>query len=259
MPLDLEELERRLPGRDFRYLPRIGSTMTAAQQAVREGCPSGTVLIAEEQTQGKGRLGRAWHSEPGTGLYFSEVLRLSLPGTLWPVLTMAVGLAVAEAIEQVAGLRCDLRWPNDVLIGARKCAGILVATEAAAIVLGIGINVNHRGFPPELAETATSLYLATGREHRREDLLTHLLPAIDTLCALLEQRGSRPILDLFSRQSSFVSGRRVVVEHNEGTLRGITDGLDESGFLRLRLENGSRTLIIAGGVRPDPEAGAVLA
>jgi len=208
------------------------------------------VVVADEQTAGQGRYGRAWHSEPGSGLYCSIVLRPSLAPNDLPVVTLALGLAAAHAIQETAHLTCDLRWPNDVLIDSKKCAGILTQMEGAAIIAGIGINVNQTKFPDELSNIATSLCIASGRTHSREVLLGELLLKIDHYCALLEREGRRPILDRFARASSFVSGRRVEVDLGNGAVRGTTAGLNDAGFLVLRRDDGAHEVVLAGGVRP---------
>jgi len=220
---------------------RIASTTSTMEEAI--GHPPGTVIVAEEQTSGQGRLGRRWHSEKGAGLYFSTVLGLPEPS---PLITLALGLAAQEAIQQVAGIGCDLRWPNDVLIGERKCAGILVNHHGATVIAGIGVNVNHAAFPVDVADTATSLRIATGCEHDKEALLARLLDAISTFTGLLSEQGTEVVLRLFTEASSYVRGRRVVVDGVEGT----TDGMNPSGFLWLRDDHGGRRLIVAGGVRP---------
>jgi BirA family biotin operon repressor/biotin-[acetyl-CoA-carboxylase] ligase len=170
------------------------------------------------------------------------------------VVTLALGLAVSGAILEATDLACDLRWPNDVLIPSKKsegkCAGILTELEGSAIIAGIGVNVNHSQFPVELSGIATSLRLASGRVHSRERLLIELLPSIDRYCALLETDGPEPILEMFSRASSYVTGRRVHVDQAGSTLLGTTAGLSDSGFLILRGDDGRDNLIVAGGVRP---------
>jgi len=220
---------------------RLDSTSSTMDEAA--GHPPGTVIVAEEQTSGQGRLGRSWHSEKGSGLYFSIVLGLPEPT---PLVTLALGLAAQEAIQAVAGVACDLRWPNDVLIADKKCAGILVEHHGERVIAGIGVNVNHAAFPPEIADTATSLRIATGRAHDKEALLARLLESIDSFTKLLTDDGPDAILRLFTEASSYVRGRRVSVDGVTGT----TDGLDPSGFLWLRPDRGPRRLIVAGGVRP---------
>jgi BirA family transcriptional regulator, biotin operon repressor / biotin---[acetyl-CoA-carboxylase] ligase len=228
--VNIDSLRRALPGRRIDYYPSIDSTMLAAA-----ALPRGSVVVADEQTAGQGRHGHSWHSAPGTGIYCSIVLDPA------PALTLAIGLATVEAIAGSTGIACDLRWPNDVMLDGKKCAGILAQLVDGKAIAGIGINVNHTEFPPDLAAEATSLHIRAGRDFSREAILTLLVPAVDRFSALpLEE-----ILDLFTHSSSYVSGRRVVV--NE--IHGVTAGLDPAGFLKLRQDDGTVTLILAGGVR----------
>jgi len=250
MPFDIEWVRSRLPDRRIDWHPVIGSTMTEASRLAALGCESGTVAGAEEQTKGQGRLGRTWHSERYSGLYVSIVLRHRLPPHTVPLVTLALGLATAEAILKTTDLACDLRWPNDVLINNRKCAGILTQLEDSAVIAGIGINVNHGGFPQELHENATSLRLAGGRAYSREQLLVDLVSSVESFCTLLENEGREPILKMFSCMSSYVYGRRVDVDLADSVVRGVTAGLNESGFLLLRGDDGEESIIVAGGVRP---------
>lgn len=242
--MNLHAIRQALPGRRIDYYPSIDSTMNAAAKL-----PLGSIVLAGEQIAGQGRHGHAWHSAAGAGIYCSIVLAPT------PVLTLALGLAAAEAIEQTTSLACDLRWPNDVMLGDRKTAGILVQLVDSVAIAGLGVNVNHPAFPPEIAAEATSLRLACGRPQSREDLLIGLLPAIDSFCRMLVEGGRQPILDQFARRSSYAHGKRVRVEQPGGILTGTTAGLDASGFLRLRTDDGAESLILAGGVRPALEGG----
>lgn len=167
------------------------------------------------------------------------------------MVTMAIGLAVADALTQTTGVTVDLRWPNDVLIGDKKLCGILVQQHNSALVCGIGINVNQASFSEELTPIATSLRIASGRTLEREPLLIEVLRAMDRHLEILVQQGTSAVLQLFSAASSYVSGRRVLVEQGDKVLRGTTAGLDSSGFLLLQQDNGVRTVILAGGVRPE--------
>jgi len=250
MAFDLECVRSSLPNRRIDWHPAVESTMIEASRLAAAGCQSGTIVGAEEQTAGQGRYGRTWHSEPGSGLYLSIVLRYRFAPATLPLVTLALGLAASEAILKVADLACDLRWPNDVLIQSSKCAGILTQLEGSAIIAGIGINVNHSGFPEELTDIATSLRLATNRNHSRERLLVELAGSVDRFCALLEKEGGEPILAMFSRASSFVYGRRVSVDQGHSLLEGTTAGLNSSGFLILQADDGTKNVILAGGVRP---------
>jgi BirA family biotin operon repressor/biotin-[acetyl-CoA-carboxylase] ligase len=223
-PLDLSRLKRSV-----HYYPTIDSTMHAAA-----GLPLGSIVVAEEQTAGQGRHGHTWHSEPYAGIYCSIVLE---PRKL---LTLALGLATAEAIA----VPCDLRWPNDVMIGDRKLAGILVQLVEGRAIAGIGINVNHTSFPPELGAISVAQAYGSG-QIPREPILNALFDAIDTYTALTPDE----ILTLFTKASSYAAGRRVVVHQPDGIVEGTTAGLTADGFLRVHKDDGTDTLILAGGVR----------
>lgn len=240
MPLNIDFVRSRLLGRDLRYFDTLDTTMREAA-----ACPLGTAVIADEQTSGQGRHGHRWHSEKGSGLYLSIVL----PRRSAPTLTMALGLATAEAITSATGLSCDLRWPNDVMIGNKKTAGILAQLVDSAAIAGIGVNVNNQRFPAELADEATSLRLESGREQSREHLLIALLPAVDRYVDMLVERGSPAILDLFSLRSSYASGKRIEARQGDSVLHGTTAGLSDDGFLVVRKDDGSDEIIVAGGVR----------
>jgi BirA family transcriptional regulator, biotin operon repressor / biotin---[acetyl-CoA-carboxylase] ligase len=250
LALDVDLVRRCLPGREIAWFETIESTMPEAVRLAQAGCPSGSVVVADEQTAGQGRHGHSWHSEPYCGLYVSVVLRVLLPPDSLPVVTLALGLATAEAIARTTDLRPDLRWPNDVMLADKKTAGILAQLADFVVIAGIGINVNHQAFPPAIAAEATSLRIASGRPQSREELLLTLLPAIDSFTRMLVEGGRAPLLDMFSRHSSYVRGKRVRVEQPGGILEGTTAGLDPSGFLILRADDGAESLILAGGVRP---------
>jgi len=238
-----------LPGRRVEWFPSLDSTMTVAARLAREGCASGTVVGADEQTAGIGRAGHSWHSEPESGLYVSIVLRLALGPDSLPLVMLALGLATRDAIADVSGLAPDLRWPNDVLLGEKKCAGILAQMEGDAVIAGIGINVGNVSFPPDLAPLATSMRIA-GAAVSRDELLGPLVDAVDASCSVLAQRGPEAICKAFGLASTYVHGRRVQVDQDGVILGGVTRGLDPSGFLLLRQDNGTVTKILAGGVRP---------
>ena len=250
MPFDVELVRQNWPQPVF-YFPTIDSTMLEATRLAEAGCEHGTVVIADEQTAGQGRHGRRWHSEPSAGLYVSDVLRRDLAPDSLPVLTLALGLAAADAITDATSLRCDLRWPNDVMIEDRKVAGILVLLLDSAAIAGIGINVNHSAFPADIAEEATSLRIAAKRPLSREQLLVALLHAIDRYQSVLAGvDGKQRILSMFSQRSSYACNKRVKVEQSTGVLEGVTAGLNASGFLILRKDDGTEDLVLAGGVRP---------
>ncbi len=249
MPLNVESLKACRPGTEIHYWPTVDSTMREAQRLAEQGAASGTIVLADEQTAGVGRLGRTWHSEPEAGIYCSILLRLPLAPADLPIATLLLGLATAEAIQNATNLACDLRWPNDVLINGRKVAGILALLVKSYVVAGIGINVNHVSLPDGLRTPATSLRLETeGRLHSRENIVIALLESLHRFTELLAARGKESILQAFTIASSYVTHRRVVVD-DSGTV-GTTAGLDPSGFLLLRKDDGTTERIATGGVRP---------
>jgi len=255
----VRSVRERLPRSHIVWHSSIDSTITAAARLAREGCAAGTIVGADEQTAGIGRHGHSWHSEAGAGLYVSFVLKTPVAGkapaasSVVPLMMLVLGLAAQDAIAKTSGLAPDLRWPNDVLLHEKtcekKCAGILAQMEGDAIVAGIGINVGHTEFPEEIRELATSLALA-GARVTREDLLVALARAIDEHCGILAKEGPSAILSMFTRASSFAVGRRVRVDQSGTVVEGVTRGLDPSGFLLVRQDNGVETVILAGGVRP---------
>ena len=220
-------------------LETTASTMVDATTLSRQGAPHGTAVVAEQQTAGIGRHGHTWHSEPNAGLYLSIVLRIP---AATPTLTMALGLAVQQAIDDTVHVSTDLRWPNDVMLNDRKVAGIMVqACEPGALIAGIGINVNHSTFPEDIREVATSLKIETGHQQDKEALLQRVLAE-----SLRYVQLEKPeVLKRFEKHSSYVKGKSVIVDDK---LRGITAGLDPNGFLLLKTETGIET-ILAGGVR----------
>jgi BirA family transcriptional regulator, biotin operon repressor / biotin---[acetyl-CoA-carboxylase] ligase len=249
MLLDIAKIQALRPGNRIHFFETVGSTMTEAASLADAGAAHATVVLAEEQSAGVGRLGRTWLSPAGAGIYCSIVLRLKLaPGSV-PIASLLVGLAAADAIQKTTNLLCDLRWPNDVLIGERKVAGILTHLIGDCVIAGIGINVNQLGFPNDLRTPATSLRMeSSGRRQSREQLIVQLLASVDALCATLENEGVTAILRAFSAASSYARNRRVIVE--ESGARGTTGGLDENGFLLIRLDDGRTQRLATGGVRP---------
>jgi BirA family biotin operon repressor/biotin-[acetyl-CoA-carboxylase] ligase len=255
-----EILEPLLRGTIFdaqvRHYYKTGSTNTAAMAAAADGAAEGSVFLAEEQTAGRGRGSHTWQSARSAGVYCSVVLRPALPPSEVLVLALAAGLAVRAAIEQVdSRVNVDLKWPNDVLIEGRKVCGILTemnaeVTRVRYVVVGIGINVNQATFPKELEDGATSLRLATGSEWSRVEITAALLKSLDREYRLLVgQAGARQsILHRFAEHSSWVRGKQVRVEENGSKVDGITEGLDERGFLQVHTAQGLQT-ILSGTVR----------
>ncbi len=234
---------------------RIGSTNVAAMKAAVDGEPEGAVFVAEQQTAGRGRGGHTWESAQSVGIYASVVLRPVLPPSDALLLSLIAGIAVADAVEKTTGLHPDLRWPNDVLLDGRKFCGILTEmnaepTRVRYVVVGIGINVNHASFSGELEPIATSLRIESGREWSRVELTAALLKSLDSEYRKLIAGGAAAraaILRRFEERSSFARSRLVWVEE-DGGYEGVTEGLDDRGFLQVRTASGLRT-VFSGGVR----------
>jgi BirA family biotin operon repressor/biotin-[acetyl-CoA-carboxylase] ligase len=264
LPLVAEALANTAFANNLHYLPTVTSTNLLALEAAQSGAPDGSVWIADEQTAGRGRSDHQWHSPSGDGLYVSVLLRPQIPlfEALW--LSLATGLAAQSAIAEITHLAPDIRWPNDLLVNNKKCGGILVETAANSpesnapamlrhAVIGIGINVNHPRFPPELQALATSLRHETGKQWPREQLLIKLLQNLETQVALLqgELSGSSTspgLLQRFTRSSTWVRGKRVKVDE-AGGYTGVTDGLDTRGFLLVTGDDGVQHTVLSGGVR----------
>jgi BirA family biotin operon repressor/biotin-[acetyl-CoA-carboxylase] ligase len=254
---DLAAFDAELAGTIFagnlHFSPVTDSTNTDAVEAARSGAAHGSVYFADEQLAGRGRGGHGWHSAAGEGLYVSVLLRPQMPAGRAHLLPLAAGLAAAEAIQTVAGIKVDLRWPNDLLIGPRKAGGILAESKieddrVAHAVVGIGINVHQRSFATGLSTPATSLDLETGRRISRQPLLHSLLKSLEREThALLGPAASRTIARRMLQASTWVRGRHVEV-HGPQACSGVTAGLDERGFLLVRTAEGLVT-VQTGGIR----------
>ncbi|MBI2816640.1 MAG: biotin--[acetyl-CoA-carboxylase] ligase [Acidobacteria bacterium] len=253
-------IRRRLHRGEFgcriHHLYKTDSTMNEAGRLAVAGAPHGTVIVAEEQTAGRGRLGHAWMSEPRVGLYFTLVLRPALMPAAAPILTLLCGVAVAEALQELTALPMDLRWPNDVMCRDKKCAGILVEMTAeperiAYVLAGFGINVNHAAIPAELATEATSLCLETGRTFSRVEILAAVLARMEHYYERLLKEGPAVIVERFSQISSYSRGKRVKVIDSKDGLAGVTAGLSPEGVLLVQRDDGKMERVLSGHVRPQ--------
>lgn len=249
-------LATRRIGREIVYLESTDSTNRYAEELAGQGAAEGCVVIAERQSAGRGRLGRRWESPPGVNLYLSALLRPTILPWDAPQLTFLSAVAVARAVAEASGLEPEVKWPNDVLLGGRKVAGLLNEMRAETegihhVVLGIGVNLNMTAdqFPAALRYPATSLRLEIGRPVRRADFARSLLRHLDTLYEQYLEEGFAPLRAAWEGFCRLV-GRRVEVDCQERLLRGIVEGIDVDGALLLRLENGGRERVLAGDVRP---------
>lgn len=258
-------LKRRLAGtmfgRRIHHYFKADSTNSIAMRMGQEGEPHGAIFIAEEQTAGRGRAGRAWHSEKSSGIYISVLLRPELSPARAPLLTLLAGLAARDAVAEQTGLSPDVRWPNDLLLGGRKFCGILTEMHAEPerirhVVIGIGLNVNHAQFPAELQPIATSLRIETGRVQSRLELLIRLLRALDRYYNQFMTQGEARLILRFEQLSSFARGKRVRVSNGADSFTATTAGLDASGLLRVERDTAGigeprMALVYAGDVREE--------
>jgi BirA family transcriptional regulator, biotin operon repressor / biotin---[acetyl-CoA-carboxylase] ligase len=242
-----EGLKTRCIGQKVLYYPSVTSTMEAARQAAGQGAPEGTVVIADEQTAGKGRLKRAWVSPKGN-IALSVILRPALPRL--PSLIMLASLAAARTIESVAGLKTDIKWPNDILVGGRKVGGILIENDimgdSVTSIIGIGMDVNlNLADYPEIAGIATSLSHEVGGEVSRLKVVRQLLAELESLYTSLAAGGS-----LFEewRDRLVTLGREVRATTPEAVYEGVAESVDTDGSLLIRNADGSLTRIVAGDV-----------
>ena len=206
-------------GHPIHHLYTVDSTNALAVRllAGNKPPPHGTLVVAEQQTAGRGRLGRKWISAPCLGLYFTVIIRPEIPSSLGPLMTLAAAVAAHESIERVTGLDVDIKWPNDLLVGNKKVCGILCELQAeldrvSSIAMGIGINVNQLEFPDEIAPIATSLSMASGRRQSRIELLLDFLATFERLYLRFLSVGAPVVTYAWTRASSFASGRRLEVQ-----------------------------------------------
>lgn len=250
-----EHLETEHFGHPLVYMSTTGSTNDVAKEMAARGAPEGTVVVADEQTAGRGRLDRRWLAPAGTSLLCSILFRPPLPLSRANRLTMLCSLAAADAVEEVSGLLVDLKWPNDLIIstkdGWRKLAGVLTETgvtgmELDFVVVGLGINVNvPREVLPDLAPGATGILAETGRAVDRAALLAALLAGVEARYAGIED-GVRLHAAWTARLATL--GRQVIVTTGQEVLRGVAEEVDLDGALLLRTPDGDLRRLVAGDV-----------
>ncbi|MDT3699709.1 MAG: biotin--[acetyl-CoA-carboxylase] ligase [Thermincola sp.] len=241
-------------GRQVIYRETVVSTNELAKELARKEAEEGTVVIAEEQTGGKGRMERVWYSPPGQGLWFSTILRPVIKPVDASKLTLVSAVAVAKTIREVADIPAGIKWPNDVLVNQRKVAGILIEMSAEIdrinyLVLGIGVNVSLDGtsIPGELANVATSLEAENKLKVTRVELLAALLNNLDKLYEDFLAGKFKQILNSW-KEMSVTLNRRVKVISGSEVEEGVASDLDEDGALVLLKSDGSRKRILSGDV-----------
>lgn len=253
-------LDTEVLGREIHYFPAISSTNNEAKQLAAAGCPEGTIVVADEQRQGRGRLARGWFSPPRGGIWLSVVLRPPFTPREAPKCTLMAAVAVARALRAETGLEVEIKWPNDIMYQGRKMVGILTELSAEMdainfIVLGLGINANipTDAFPSELAAIATSPQAELGRAISRIALLQRVLRELEAHYFLVRQQGFDPVLTLW-RQLSCTLGRQVDCFAPDRTFSGVAVDIDCDGALIVQ-GDGFTERVVAGDVSVRNKAG----
>jgi len=250
-------LRQRLKGSMFakriHHFFRTDSTNRVAMELGYAGEPEGAVVLAEEQTAGRGRAGRSWHSQRAAGIYVTLLLRPKISPVQAPLLTMMAGLSAHAAIQAQTGLQPDVKWPNDLILNGQKVGGILTEMHAEPtlvrfVIVGIGINMNQETFPSELNRVATSLRVETGKNQSRLELLVRLLREFETDYNRLLREGSSSVTERFTQVSSYALGKKVRVTNGNEIYVGVTAGLRPEGLLQVQREDGAVVTVFAGDV-----------
>lgn len=257
LPADIKSsLHTDVVGREIVFFKETDSTNVRAHDLGEKGAPDGTVVIADAQSAGKGRMGRRWTSPPGVNFYSSVLLRPPIHPRSAPQLTFLSAVAVARAVAEVGGVDARVKWPNDVLIGGKKVAGLLNEMSAETerihyVVLGIGVNLNMTPdqFPPDLRYPATSVLLERGETVSRTRFAQVLCHHLDRFYCRYLDEGFAPVLRAWEDLFDLV-GREVEVDFQERRAQGRVEGLDDDGALLLRRTDGLLERVLAGDVKP---------
>lgn len=249
-----KHLQTERYGRTVRYLETCDSTQPIAHQLVQDGTPDGTIVVAEEQVGGKGRMSRPWVSQAYKGIWMSVILKPELSPQQAPQITLVAAVAIVQAIEEVTGLVAQIKWPNDLLINGKKVTGILTELQAdpdqvKAIILGIGLNANHdqSEFPEELKSIATSLKVESGVHVNRAELVAVILKYVEQYVALYVEKGFLPIKQLWEKYANTI-GKHVRAVMPRETIEGTAVGITEEGMLELKLVDGTIRKIYSGDI-----------
>lgn len=243
-------LKTKSLGRKIIYFDSLSSTMDMATQLALKGAKEGTVVLAETQTKGRGRLGRIWYSPKYKGLYFSLILRPKISLDKASIITLLVGVSICEAIKELLGLDLQIKWPNDILMYNKKLGGILTEIKAEVdevnfIIIGVGLNVNNDS--KSLISGSTSLKENKNEQLSRLNILQEVLYRLEVNYQILEKNGTKPIIDKW-RQYAITLGRRVKVYSHKEHLEGEAFDIDSDGGLLIRNDSGITQKVIAGDV-----------
>jgi BirA family biotin operon repressor/biotin-[acetyl-CoA-carboxylase] ligase len=248
------KLDSAVLARDIFTFGVVGSTNDVASALAKGGARDGALVVAEEQTKGRGRQGRTWHSPPGSGLWFSLVLRPDIEGEDAGTVSLAAALGVADAMQADYGVRSKIKWPNDVMVRGRKLCGILTEAEFAGskvsfVILGVGINVLGKvtDFPAELSEIATTLQTEAGGAVSRSDVLVSVIHSIEARYLEVCKKGFPSLKDDLLERSTLI-GKLARVQTGNGLVEGVAVAIDDRGALVLRSESGVMRRVVAGEV-----------
>jgi BirA family biotin operon repressor/biotin-[acetyl-CoA-carboxylase] ligase len=250
----LPKLNTRQFGRNLRLFNSVTSTQDELRALAEQGAPEGTLVISEQQTSGRGRMGRSWLSPAGKGIWMSLLLRPSVPLHLTPQLTLLAAVALSRAISKLVPISIGIKWPNDLLVEGRKISGILLESAAEDerlryVVVGMGIsaNLDMEDYPEELLTKAISLKMASGGEVDRSELIAVIMEEFERLYELYLEQGFAPIRSLWEAHS--VTLNHITLLHTpQGQIRGIPRSLDDMGGLRVEIEDGSYRTVYSGEI-----------
>lgn len=229
-------------GKEIIYKTSLTSTQELAHRIANEGAEEGTLIVADEQTGGKGRLGRSWYSPIGTGIWMSVIVRPEIPPQKAPQLTLLTAVAVLRGMKEATGTECEIKWPNDILYEGKKIVGILTEMQAEpdqvhSIIIGVGINVNQQQFPPELEQIATSLRQIQNKELKRSVVIQRVLEEFEQLYLEYIENGFSFIKKLWEVHSITI-GKRITARTVSNTLEGMAKGITDDGVLLLEDDSG---------------------
>ncbi|WP_282034159.1 biotin--[acetyl-CoA-carboxylase] ligase [Metabacillus indicus] len=247
-------LKTEFMGRHIHFEEVVASTQKIAHTLAGDGALEGTLVVADQQTEGRGRLARAWYSPKQTGVWMSMILKPEIPINKTPQLTLLTAVALIQAIEEVTGLTPEIKWPNDILINGRKAVGILTELQAEAdrvhsVIIGVGINVNHtkEQFPEELQHIATSLVEETGQQIDRAKLIQSVMIHFEKLYKSYLAHGFKPVKLLWESYAISLN-KKLIARTLQGTLRGRAAGIDDEGVLLLETDEGKLEKIYSADI-----------
>ncbi|GEL07422.1 biotin--[acetyl-CoA-carboxylase] ligase [Salisediminibacterium halotolerans] len=245
------------PDAAVEFYSSASSTQTLAHRLLETMTAERGIVIADEQTNGKGRLGRSFSSQKGEGIWVSIVMRPNIPVHQMPQLTLVTATAVCKAVREQTGIELTIKWPNDLLLNGKKCCGILTEVQSdpdqvKSMIVGIGLNVNNNDFPEWLFDKATSLSMETGERFDRLQLLSALIHSMETMFSLYEEKGFSVIKPIWEA-SAESPGANIRARTRERVYEGINRGIDDDGVLLIEKENGEIERLLSADIEKIPD------